>query len=307
IRNLFAGIEFLRYLEGEKHILFLSENGLALPGRRVLEPGWSAVGIEAQKQYVDFASLAADARVSISPIGTGGLTTRWAAGVFVAANASRRDNYALAEQTGGLASFYRFADQAVDRIDRATRFQYLLGYYPEATTWDGGFREIRVAVNRPDVTLHFRRGYFAREELVPYDRREFMSHSRIMAAATDSRPIRDVRLTISEPVVGAGADRTLEVEVVIDARDLSFGTSAGGERVAALHVAVFVGDRREALIGEQWDVVDLRFDEATYARLQGQAFPHRLKVALSGAPAHVKVVVYDYRADRIGTAERALR
>ncbi len=310
IRNLFAGIEFLRYLEGEKHVIFLTEHGLGLPGRHPRETGGSFYGVEAQRQYDDFAALAADARVTISPIGTGGLNTYWTPGppsVFMVRNPRKTDNYALARQTGGLASFYRYADRAIDRIDRATRFQYLIGYYPENPEWDGDFREIEVVVNRPGVTVHNRKGYFAKEELVPYDRREFMSRSRIMAAASDYRFIKDIGVTLSEPnVSGTAGDGRLEVDVQIDMRRVSFA-DVEGLKVAALHVAVFVGNRGEDLLGEHWDVLDLKLDAESYARLQRENFAHTVSVSFIGAPRHVRAVVYDYRGDRIGTVERAIR
>jgi VWFA-related protein len=311
IRNLFAGIEFLRYLEGEKHIVFLSERGLALPGKRQNESGGTFFGVEAQRQYDDFAHLAADARVTISTVQVGGIPGSWARNLgtmiptetFLVA----RDNRAVANITGGMASFNKYANEAVDQLDRATRFQYLLGYYPEDTTSDGRFRSIRVAVNRPGVTTLYRQGYLSQEELVPYDRRAFMSHSRIMAAATDYRFIRDIRVTLSEPRISGGADdRSLEVDVQIDPRPLAFA-DVEGAKVAALHVAVFVGNRGEDLLGEQWDVLDLRLDPDSYARLQRENLAHTVRVSFTGAPRHVKVVVYDYRGDRIGTAEREIR
>ncbi len=71
----------------------------------------------------------------------------------------------IAEGTGGqalyngndLANFIRHA------IDDG-RESYALGYYPDHNKWDGTFREIRVTVNRPGITLRYRKGYFATEE-----------------------------------------------------------------------------------------------------------------------------------------------
>jgi VWFA-related protein len=310
IRNLFVGVELLRYLEGEKHLVFLTEYGLMLPGR-TLESGGLYRGIETKRQYLDFAKLAADARVAVSPVQTGGLLdgftvngdmTHLAEQGFVAI-----DNRTVAEETGGLSFFYEYSDRALSQVDRATRFQYLIGYYPANPDWDGSFRRIRVEVNRPGVTVHNRGGYFANEELVPYDRRAFMSHTRIMAAATDFRAFRQIGVTMSEPrITGSGDDRTLEVDLQIDARDLEF-FDIGGEQVAALQVAAFVGSRGQDLLGEQSDVVDLRLGAEPYARLQREGFTHTIRVAFTGTPRHLKTVVYDYHGDRLGTAEQRIR
>ena len=309
LRSLFAGIEFLRYLEGEKHILFLSERGLTLPGRRLDGQGF-LFGVEAGKQVDGLAELAADARVTLSPIQTGGLRTS-GAGATYSVSLTRadqmQDTRQLAEQTGGVSSFYRAADEAVDRLDRATRFQYLLGYYPADTEWNGEYRRIRVEVNRPGATVHYRRGYRAEDELVPYDRREFMSGNRIMAAASDVRPIRDIRVTLSEPVVTPTLDgHQVTVNVEIDPSRIEFRTE-GSRRVAALHVAVFAGDRQEELAGENWEQIDLQLETETFARLERENISHTVTLDATGTVRHLKAVVYDYLGDRLGVAERSIR
>ena len=82
------------------------------------------------------------------------------------------DLRALAGLTGGQVSIYTYASRAFDRLDRATRFHYVLGYYPANATWDGRERRIKITVGRPGVTVLHRHSYFAREDLVPYDRRD---------------------------------------------------------------------------------------------------------------------------------------
>ena len=48
----------------------------------------------------------------------------------------QRSLRALAEETGGSASFFQDADKALDRLNRSTRSAYLLGYYPSrAAIW----------------------------------------------------------------------------------------------------------------------------------------------------------------------------
>ncbi len=40
---------------------------------------------------------------------------------------------------------------------------YLLAYYPENKDWDGKFHKIQVKVNRPDLAVRHRSGYFAKD------------------------------------------------------------------------------------------------------------------------------------------------
>ena len=70
----------------------------------------------------------------------------------------------LAETTGGAAVFAPGAGQlrrSFERIAEDLRHQYLLAYPSDDKKHDGTWREIKVVVDRPDVSLTNRKGYFA--------------------------------------------------------------------------------------------------------------------------------------------------
>ena len=70
----------------------------------------------------------------------------------------------MAEDTGGREIEVRSEkslEKAFDLISEELRSQYAIGYYPTNTKRDGTFRKIKVEVNRPDVKLLARRGYYA--------------------------------------------------------------------------------------------------------------------------------------------------
>ncbi|HUJ30933.1 MAG TPA: VWA domain-containing protein [Candidatus Acidoferrum sp.] len=70
----------------------------------------------------------------------------------------------MAEDTGGREIEVRSQkslEKAFDQISEELRSQYLIGYYPTNAKRDGTFRKIKVDVNRPDVKLLARRGYYA--------------------------------------------------------------------------------------------------------------------------------------------------
>jgi VWFA-related protein len=291
--QLFSAIEELRYLDGQKHLIFVTE---------------TAVGGPEPTHTDSLASVAADARVAVWILGTGGLagyfnqTTGFYHSTSLGGQLIKRDSHAASQQTGGLAWFHQDASGPMDRIDRATRFSYVLGYYPSNQDWDGAFRRIRVNVNRPDVTVLYRHGYYAREELVPYDRRRFLSYNRITLAAATPRRVRDVTVAVSGRVTSREEDnRRIEVEVTIDPSAVQFDRD-GNDYVAALDLAVFVADAGEKPTGTLWDQIDLRLDAATFARLARESILYTGTVSLSGPARHVKAVVYDYSADRVGTA-----
>jgi VWFA-related protein len=52
-------------------------------------------------------------------------------------------------------------EKAFDEISQELRSQYVLGYYPTNLKRDGTFRKIRVDVDKPDMKILARKGYYA--------------------------------------------------------------------------------------------------------------------------------------------------
>jgi hypothetical protein len=303
--SIYSGVEYLRYLEGEKHLLFLTTGGLFLP--RV-------------ENDVSIAAFANDARVAIDNIHTGGVPPAPSPGAVLArGRAVRGGGFDLppsfdppatarrvSELTGGQVSLFSYAEKALDRIDRATRAGYLLGYSPSNTTWNGRYRRVTVKVNRPGVTVHYRHGYYGREELVPYDRQQFVTYSRVASAGSFDRPISDIRLTLGTPAIAGTDPREVMIDVTIDLSRVTF-TLVDGRHVASLDLAIFCGDRHETVVGESWQKVDLALSDDAYRRLLKTGAVHAARVAVSAPPQYVKVVVYDYDSDLVGSAVARLR
>ena len=61
-------------------------------------------------------------------------------------------------------SLYEYHEAPLTRLLRATAAGYSLAYYQTNVDWNGKLRRIEVRVNRPGLTLHYRRGYRATEE-----------------------------------------------------------------------------------------------------------------------------------------------
>ena len=315
LNTVFMAIEYLRFIEGEKHLVFISENGLLLPS---LEDDTS------------LAALAADARVAIDTIRTGGVqdlpVTTVPAPPPGANQAMLRSVYdaaltatqvrgtraepiftagtmkTFARLTGGQASLYRYADQAFDRIDAATRATYLVGYYPANANWNGNFRRVRVLVNRPGVTVQHRFGYYGRAQLVPFNKREFMTYARIASAGAHTMPVRDIDVTLKASIVQSpSTGMQVAVEGTIDLSKVAL-TAGGGMWTGVLDVAIFCGSRDEELVGERWQKLDLKLTEETYRKALKTGLTYAARVPVTTIPRHVKVVVYDHAADLIGTA-----
>ncbi len=307
--NLYTGIEYLRYLEGEKHILFVTEQGFYAPR------------LEAD---ASLAARANHARVVIDTIQTGGIDGGLSpldAGAIVPATVAPRQmsppvpsaSYAnmdmgrlqvlqsMSSLTGGLSATRQYAQPAVDRIDTATRFGYLLGYQPQSTRIDRRYRRITVRVNRPGVTVLFRHGYYADDAPLPIDRRTFLTSRRISAAGQYGSAIPDIRVTLTPTVRRIQGSAEVNVVLNIDASRIVF-TATEGKHVADLDLVVYVADDKERIIKESRHKVDLKLKDENYQRYLREGIPFDVTMRAAQPPRYVKVIVYDYAADLLGSA-----
>jgi VWFA-related protein len=284
LSKLYAGIEFLRALEGEKHLVFITEGGIGLP--RV-------------EQDKDVAARAADARVAIDCIQTGGTSVTSAVEPFDRLLFTTVNQFAVAslerfsELTGGTASIYSPAAKGFAAIDRATSFQYLLGYSPARSIPDGAFRQIDVKVRRPGVTLAFRHGYFSTPRMALTER-EVMAYSRILTTASHPSQ-RDFKMTASVIDI-AGPPRAIDVTVTVDPARLAL-RPADGRYVGSLDVAVFCTGQTEVTT---WHQVNIELSEADFKRGKSVTFVVRSPIDL--IPRRVLAVVYDFGADVVSAS-----
>lgn len=292
--NLYLGIEYLRHIDGEKHLVFVSETGLILPR------------VEDDR---DLAAAANNARVVVDYVHTGG-TIMTGGGGAQARQAPARGiagpvnmipfmtARAITDLTGGRFYGNRFgkASTDMDYIDRATRFEYLLGYYPARPTTDGKYRRITVQINRPGLTVLYRHGYYADPELAPFDRQRLMTTGRISAAARYPQDVPDIpmKATVSQK------DQQLEVVVTLDPTPISFSQN-GFFRTATLELVIFALDASDRVVGQAAKRVELTYTESRFQKARETGVPLTVPVPLYGAPRRVKIIAYDYAADRIGS------
>jgi VWFA-related protein len=309
--NLYTGIEYLRHIDGEKHLIFVTEQGLNLPRL---------------EDETSLAAIASDARVAIDPIQTGGVVepappppSAVAPGSLSPAapqpnpDAMWRQTVALmsmraiADLTGGQASMLAYAEGAIDRINASTRFGYLLGYSPTNPDWNGRYRRIQIAVRRPDVTPYYRHGYYGREDVVAGDRKQFLITSRMNAAVGYRREIRDLRVTATaREAKDTTSGGTIDVAVTIDAARVRFDPSQN-QHVATLYVALVGLDTKQLITGQTVEQYIVRYDDAGRAQVSKDGITYTGRVTPRTLTPTVKVVVYDYAADLLGTVVVAVR
>jgi VWFA-related protein len=284
--NLMAILEYLRRFDGQKHVLFATERGLRWPS----DEGDRAL-----------ASVANDARASIHALETGGMLAKGAnEGVNTTLQQARtlRSLRAIAELTGGVAAIAEKGQEALDRLDAITRAGYVLGYQALNTAWDGGYRNVAVKVNRPDVKVLFRHGYYRASSMGGFDRRGFVTSDRISQAGGFRREVNDIKVKMSASQRGTG----LVVEGKIDLSKVKLAI-VDGSRVGLLNVAVFGFDSGGNAMGANVQELPLKLSEEEYARFLKGGLPYAISFPVIRGAQNIRFVVYDFGSDRVGRAD----
>jgi len=309
VANIQAGIEYLRHVPGEKHLMYISQGGLDTASDRLLQ-------------------IATSARVAVHIVHTGGLgggpsfSFDRQIGPVVSMTADPIMSYLyrgttmgrtqvaqrIALETGGsfYANRHRLASQDIDAMDRATRFQYTLGYYPSDERLDHRYRRIEVKVKRPGVTLHYRRGYYASPPPT-FDRREILAYSRIARAFEHAAAVRDILVTGEASWMPSDDGvRRVWVRIRIDVTAVALETTSGGQ-AASLDVAAFLLDRRLQQVGQLWQRIDLSPRSEHHGNVLQDGLPHEATLDAPRDARQVKVAVYDPVADKLGSVTLDIR
>jgi len=69
-----------------------------------------------------------------------------------------------------------------------------------------------------------------------------------------------------------------------------------------LDLVVYAADAKERILGESRHKVDLKLKDDTYQRYMREGIPFDVTMRAAQAPRYVKVIVYDYAADLLGSA-----
>lgn len=276
--NLYAAIAFMQRIEGEKHLVFVTETGFQLPR-------WD--------DERDLARVAADARVAIDVLQTGGVVSPLTAGMLKT----------LSEVSGGMASISEYSRPALARLDEATSASYLLGYYPANTKWDGRFRSIEVRANRPGITLAYRRGYNARTASPVFDRFEYATRFRVEGAALVAEDVKDIGVTLSASLTREGKQTFVDVSAQIDPASLHFEIR-DGINVGRVLIAVVPMDSNRAIIGGKYkrQAANLMYDRETLTLVRKIGIPYDARLPVPAETRFIRVIVYDAAADRVGSA-----
>ena len=209
----------------------------------------------------------------------------------------------LSNDTGG-KSFFDSNDfsPAFDRIQRDTSAYYVIGYHSTDVRRDGRYRRLSVKVNRGDVKLEFRPGYYAPADYKHANREE--REQQLQDELASDLPATDMAVYLQALYFRNGPNRFyVPVSLVVPGSQIPF--VKGGDRdKATLDIIGQVRDMAGHDIGDVRDTVKLAIDQAQQVRQKNVQYTTGF--ALPTGKYHLKFVVRENETGRMGSFETDL-
>jgi VWFA-related protein len=209
----------------------------------------------------------------------------------------------LSNDTGGKAFFdSNDFSPAFDRIQRDTSAYYVIGYHSTDVRRDGRYRRLAIKVDRGDVKLEYRPGYYAPADYKHATRDE--REQQLDDELASDLPATDMAVYLEALYFRTGTSRFfVPVSLVVPGSQIPF--VKGGDRdKATLDIIGQVRDTAGHDIGDVRDTVKLAVDESQQVRQKNVQYTTGFNLPVG--KFHVKFVVRENETGRMGSFEADL-
>jgi VWFA-related protein len=201
----------------------------------------------------------------------------------------------VARETGGKA--YINENEIKEGIALAVadeKASYSLGYYPENKKWDGKMRSIKVRVDKGDIQLRYRKGYFAIEPgPIPNHNYE----QDVFSALAVDAPATQVSFRAQAKETDPGKVR---VVFLVDANTLT-AEDAGGNKKMSVNFYATVWGAGDKNLAAHRVTVDKAFDAETYKQILDKGMMVPIDMEVPGGAKEYRLAVLDSKTGYIGT------
>lgn len=224
-----------------------------------------------------------------------------------AENAEQADAHStmnhVAEITGGRA-FYN-----VNEFDKAVRQSvddgstyYTLGYYPSNKQWNGQFRKIKVKVDRPEIHLRYRLGYFALDP-ASYSNRDASQRAQDFGSALNLDNPASTALLFRAAILPPSEKTHNQVALnyFLDAHQIFFEKQEDGLQHASIDYAVQVYNAKGDTVKGEATTVTAALKPDIFDRVMKTGFPFQQTLDLSPGNYTLRLGVRDNRTGLIGS------
>jgi VWFA-related protein len=214
--------------------------------------------------------------------------------------ASQETLSTLAADTGGKAFFDSNDFSGVfSQVQKDTSAYYILGYTSSNHAKDGRFRHIKVVLNRPDVKLEYRAGYYAGRDFEHSNRTD--REQQIQDELASDLPATDVAVYAGTAYFRRDDSHYfLAVSLVVPGSQIPFAQEKDKDN-ATLDIAGVVLEGGKFPVGHLRDTVKLAVESAQQVRRKNVQY--NTSFLLAPGSYHLKFVVRENRTGRMGTFE----
>jgi VWFA-related protein len=214
--------------------------------------------------------------------------------------ASQETLTTLSGDTGGKA-FLDTNDlgQVFDRVQRDTSVYYVLGYKSSSALRDGKYRHIQVKVNRPGLSLEFRKGYYAPKDFQHFNAED--KEQQMEDELASELPNTDVAVYMAASYFRMDDRRFyVPVALVVPGSQIPF-TKGGDKDKASLDIVGEVLDELKRPVGSMREAVKLSLDASQEVRRKNVQYSTGF--LLASGKYHFKFVVRENQSGRLGSFE----
>ena len=312
-------VDGLRDLPGRKSVVLFSESL-----RLFSNDTENTRVMNAVRQLEDAANRAAVVIYSIDPRGLQTLsleaaddTSRKSASAVL--NITRLREQQMAESQEGMAllangtggRFFHDTNDIAGALRDAvadTEGYYLLGYHPDASTFDAKtgqpkFHNVKVKVLRAGLEVRSRGGFFGRPDAQRATKPQ-TPRQKIAAALTSPFGENDVHVRLTTLFAESPANKPfVDAMLYIDARDLKFADQPGGWHKAAFEVSAVTFDENGAALDSSSKAYTVQLkDDALEAALQGGLIYNMQHPVKKPGAYQMRVALMDGDSGKVGSA-----
>jgi VWFA-related protein len=210
----------------------------------------------------------------------------------------------LAGDTGGHA----FLDSndfrpAFRRVQEDTSTYYVLSYQSSNSARDGKFRRIAVRVNRPEVKLDFRRGYYAPADFQHASKED--REQQLEEQLNSDLPSTDFPIYLSTGYFRLAENKFfVPVSLVIPGSEIPFVRASDQDRATLDVIGTVTEAESKRAFGSIRDTVKLAVN--TSQQVQRKNVQYDSSFVLPPGKYHLKLVVRENRTGRMGSFETDL-
>ena len=202
----------------------------------------------------------------------------------------------LAHDTGGRAFYNQNdIDHAIREVVSESSITYTVAYYPTGGDPDGKFHEIKISVDRPGVSLRYRRGYYALRDTESSGDLEKKEIRNLVWSPLDATAVPlNVRVELNRE------KNQYEVSVQIDPIGLTIEPEGDRWKGRMAIVSVLkANDGRK--LGEARENIRMNLQQPTYEKVQREGIQYYRSVPIVHDAEILRVIVRDAPSGLAGT------